>query len=111
MSYSKDSCSLSLLVTGDFDLETDDNGQLFIVCYLCADEDESGQEIRVLFEDLIESLIEFYESSDGARPLYTMAHELNRMSERLRTAADALEGDMLFEDDYPDDYDDEQLER
>ena len=111
MSYSKDSCALSLLVRGDFDIETDDDGQLFIVCYLCADSDETGQEIRVLFEDIIDSLIEFYESADGTRPLYTMAHELSRMAERLRTAADALEGDLFSEDDYQNDLDDEQLER
>lgn len=104
MDYNTDTATITIKVRVDTDLETDRNGTLNVVSYVYGDDDEDGTELRTEFETIIENIIEFYESSEGAQPLYSMAHELARMAERLRAVANALEGQMSFEFD-PEDYD------
>lgn len=111
MSYYRESVQLEVSVSVDVDLETDQNGTLYVVSIVSSGDDEYGKETKVPLEEVVENIIEFYETADGCQPLYTMAHELARMAERLRSTANLLEGKLTFEDDLDDYPDDEPLER
>jgi phytoene/squalene synthetase len=66
-------------------------------------------EVRVPLEGIVDNLIEFSEATAGnIQALYTIAHELARYADQLRTTADRLEGVWPEEDDFFSDTDEDE---
>ncbi len=106
---------ISLSIENDF--EVDENGILQILTLLSHNndlDDDEFIEYRQGFDDLVDGVIEFYQtdsSNFGAGQLHMMANEFARYVDRLREVAGHLEGriepDDLLEmnnDDIPDGY-------
>jgi len=89
-----------LYVDADFDI--DDDGVCSIVCLIYATDDEEPEEVFVDFEGVVESFLDFHSQSIDYQTIYSLAHEFNRMSERLREKACLIEDsqsavNMLFD--------------
>jgi sulfur transfer protein SufE len=77
-----------LYVDADFDI--DDDGICSIVCLIYANDDEP-EEVFVDFEGVVESFLDFHSQNIDYQTIYSLAHEFNRMSERLREKACLIE--------------------
>ena len=106
---------ISLSIENDF--EVDENGVLQLLTLISHNNDlhdEEFAEYRQGFDDLIDGVIEFYQTDSynlGAGQLHMMANEFARYVDRLREVAGHLEGriepDDLLEmdnDDIPEGY-------
>lgn len=88
--------------------EVDDVGVLHLVSFVFTDSEDTGAEIRTRVEDIVDELIDFYETEGHSHQLYAMANEFARFADRLRATADHLEGGWPPYDDLP--LDDERLD-
>lgn len=98
---SSDNVSIEIPITVENDLEVDSEGQFFILTFIFPQDEEDSVEARVLFDDIIESLIEFHADepgSSGYGQLYLIANELNRYAERLREVAGRMEDTEVADD-------------
>lgn len=89
-----DTIELQTKLTVDVDLDVDENGLLNVIVLLDTDEDRDPDEVAIPFEEIVTDLIEFHKddmTSEGTRQLYCLAHEFNRMSEKLYEMASMLE--------------------
>lgn len=96
-----DVIELKTSLTVDVDFDVDENGLLNVVVLLDMDEDRDPDEVEIQFESVVDALIEFHKddmTGEGIRQLYCLAHEFNRMSEKLYEVASLLE-DARMEDD------------
>ena len=75
----------------DNDIEVDADGVCWLTNMLYIGEQDEADESRVLFEGVIDSLVEFHQDSGDFRQLYMVAHELARHAERLRGMAGFVE--------------------
>jgi hypothetical protein len=91
-------------------LEADDLGGLSLVTWVTLDE-KNPTENRMDFEALVDEALDYLCEEGDTIALYTMAHELARHADRIRAAADSLEGDMPFYASLNDPQDDEYDER
>jgi hypothetical protein len=85
----------------DADLEVDQHGVLNVVVLLDTDDSRDPDEVRISFEDVVMGLIEFHKddiTSEGIRQMYCMAHELDRMSEKLYEVASTMEDARMEQD-------------
>lgn len=98
MDYKTEDTSIEVPITVENDLEIDESGTAYIVTLLYAGNSDMASEVRIPMEDIVEELVGFYSDENGSRQLYTLAHELSRYAEMLRTAADHLEGQLDFSD-------------
>jgi glutamine synthetase type III len=96
MDYIRSEASVEVPITVENDLEVDESGSISIVTLIYAGEEDLASEIRIPMEEIIEESIDFYSDENGSRQLYTLAHELSRYAEMLRTAADHIEGQLDF---------------
>lgn len=81
--------SVPMFVDADFDI--DDDGICSIVCMIYTNSDEEPEEVFVDFEGVVESFLDFHSQTINYQTIYSLAHEFNRMSERLREKACLLE--------------------
>lgn len=98
---SSDNVSIEIPITVENDLEVDSEGQFFILTFIFPQDEEDSVEARVLFDDIIESLIEFHADEPGASgygQLYLIANELSRYAERLREVAGRMEDTEVADD-------------
>lgn len=101
MSSPSATSTLELPLLLENDLEVDNDGQMFVVSYIFPDDSDESVEIRVEFEHIIDSLIDFYREDQGTggyNQLYLIAHELERHSHSLRDIASLMEGKYTNED-------------
>ena len=73
------------------DFEVDEDGVSYLLSSVYIGDDDEPQEIRVLFDDLINVLCEDFGDVDGYQHLYVVAHELSRSAEILREKAINIE--------------------
>lgn len=87
--------SIEVPIQVEWDLEVDPEGRFEVVSYIYLQDGDEGTEVRGDFEAIVEDLIVYYaesmSSSDGYGQLYSIAHELFRHAERLRTVAEQIE--------------------
>ena len=89
-----DSADLTVPIVTEIDLEINFNGVLDIVAYVFPRAEDQGAECRVEFEEVIEKLINYYQTSDeqdSLTQIYSIAHELARQADRLRDIGRRLE--------------------
>ena len=92
-----DKIKFTLDIEVEHDLEVDPDSVLSIVSYVYLDnsaEPDEPFEIRHSFEEIIQEIIEHYSedsSRNGFGQLYTVGHELRRISESVVQAAELLE--------------------
>jgi hypothetical protein len=110
MNENGDSTVLEVPIWVENDLETDGSGSVYVVSYVAVGGSEDPVEIRVPLEDIIDGMVEFAEVT-SVQGLYTIAHELARYADQLRTTADRLEGLWPEEDAYDDLDEDESVDR
>lgn len=91
-------------------LESDDFGSLSLVTWVTVDE-QKATETRMDFEDLVDEALDYLCEEGDTIALYTMAHELARHADRIRAAADMLEGDLPFYASSEEFHDDEYNDR
>lgn len=112
MNYEPGTISIDLDIEIENDLEVDAEGNLFLLTILYPKSgtwpDKDPSECKCLFEDVITNLLEFYKDNDphsNVGQLHSVAHELDRASERLREVAGYMEsvrdGEHSDEDDSP----------
>jgi hypothetical protein len=92
--------NVPMFVDADFDI--DDDGVCSIVCMIYTNGDEEPEEVFVDFEGVVESFLDFHSQTINYQTIYSLAHEFNRMSERLREKACLIEDsqsavNMLFD--------------
>lgn len=75
----------------DHDFEVDADGVSHIVTFLYVGDEDEAYETRVSLEGVIEDLCEYYGELDGYQQMYLVAHEFDRMSEKLRERAGIIE--------------------
>jgi hypothetical protein len=95
MTQSSESTTLELPITVENDLEVDNDGRFYLISYLFPDTSEESVGIRILFDDVIDSLLEFYQEETGPSgygQLYLIANEFERHTDRLREIAGYMEG-------------------
>jgi len=98
---SGDNVSIEIPITVENDLEVDSEGHFFLLTFIFPNDDDDSVEARVLFEDVIENLVEFH--ADEPNPgnygqLYLIANELSRSVERLRDVAGRMEDGEITDD-------------
>jgi hypothetical protein len=85
---------LDLEIEIENDIEVDVEGILQISTWIYTSEDEEGYEIRTPLEDMVECLMEYFSEDytrEGYGQMYSIGHELRRLSERLISAAEHQE--------------------
>jgi|TARA_A100001015_G_scaffold274378_1_gene330664 hypothetical protein len=98
---SSDRVSIEIPISIENDLEVDNDGHFFVLTFIFPADDEDSVECRVLFDDIVESLIGFHADepgSDGYGQLYLIANELARQAERLREVAGRIEDSEVSDD-------------
>ena len=73
------------------DVEVDDDGISYLISYIYVSGEEDSQELRVLMDDVTESLCEFYGDVEEYQYFYVVAHEFSRAAETLREKAGLIE--------------------
>lgn len=89
-----DNATIEVSVQVENDLEVDNDGYFHINTFIFPDDDDDPIETRVLFEDVIDSIIDFHRddfTGAGHGQLYKIAHELDRHANNLRTVANQME--------------------
>ena len=105
MTLASENTALELPITVENDLEVDNNGLFHVVTYLFPSDSDDSVEIRILFEEIIDNLINFYREDltpSGYGQIYMIANELERHKDNLRSIADNLEGKHLNEELFDD---------
>lgn len=98
---SGDNVSIEIPITVENDLEVDSEGQFFVQTFIFPQDDDDSVEARVLFDDIIDNLVEFYREEPGPTgygQLYSIANELARHSDRLRDIAGRMEDTEVADD-------------
>jgi hypothetical protein len=89
-----DTADLIVPIVTEIDLDFNLSKVLEIVAYVYPSQEDIGAECRIEFQEVIDKLINYYETAedrDNLNPIYSIAHELARQSERLRDVAFKLE--------------------
>lgn len=102
--------SLELPIWVNPALEADDLGGLSLVTWVTLDE-KNPTETRMDFEVLVDEALDYLCEEGDTIALYTIAHELARHADRIRAAADMLEGDLPFYASSEEFHDDEYNDR
>jgi hypothetical protein len=100
-----DKVDIEIPVTVENDLEVDSDGRFYLQTFLFPNDEDDSVESRVLFEDVIENLIEFYRNdmtSTGYGQLYQIANEFERHTDKLREVAGYMENRSLTDDIFAD---------
>jgi hypothetical protein len=104
---------LSVSLTVENDLEVDNDGNFYLVTLFYQDENSEPCESRMLFEDVVDNLMEFYRDENlayGIGQIYQIANGLERAVNRLRTTADMMEVSPIYPDDSdPESYTDDGM--
>jgi len=94
MSSPSDTATLEMSLLVENDLEVDNDGRFHVVSHIFLDDSDDSTEIRVEFDHIIDSIIDFASIEKGAAgygQLYLIAHELDRHSNNLRDVAGLME--------------------
>ena len=76
----------------EHDLETDDDGTLYLNTFLYIGENDDPTEVRIEFQPIIETVIDIARDfNDGYKQLYGIAHEFERHASRMRDLAKKME--------------------
>mgnify|MGYP001177013491 FL=1 len=89
-----DTADLTVPIVTEIDLDINAENILNIVAYVFPRAEDNGAECRVEFEEVIDKLINYYETADdqaNLNQIYSIAHELTRQAERLRDLGFNLE--------------------
>lgn len=89
-----DHAELTVPIVTEVDLDINSENILNIVAYVYPRQEDNGAECRVEFEEIIDKLINYYETQrdrDNLNQIYSIAHELSRQAERLRAVASKIE--------------------
>lgn len=88
------------------DLEVDDDGVCSLVTLLFIGEDEDPIDVRMPFEAVTELVIDTHREFgvDMYRSLYSIAHELARSAEKMRSVASQMEDSLSAAEDLFDGY-------
>ena len=73
------------------DFEVNEDGVSYLLSSVYIGDDDEPQEIRLLFDDVIDALCEDFGDVDGYQHLYVVAHELSRSAEILRETTGFIE--------------------
>jgi hypothetical protein len=82
---------LNVPVYVDADFDIDEDGICSIVCLIYSNSDDEPDEVFVDFGGVVESFLDFHSQNIDYQTIYSLAHEFNRMSERLREKACLIE--------------------
>jgi len=101
--------SFELQMNVENDLEVDANGNFYIVTLIFVEDREEPVEVRILFDQVMENLIDFYRDEPiqniGYQQMYSIANEFDRHTDKLRETAGYLEGKGIMGDLFDDDPD------
>jgi len=89
-----DHADLTVPIVTEIDLDINPENILNIVTYIFPRQEDQGAECRVEFEEVIDKLINYYETGedrDNLNQIYSIAHELTRQADRLRDVASKIE--------------------
>lgn len=89
-----DHAELTVPIVTEVDLDINSENILNIVAYIYPRQEDTGAECRIEFEEIIDKLINYYETQrdrDNLNQIYSVAHELTRQAERLRDVASKIE--------------------
>lgn len=89
-----DHAELIVPIVTEVDLDINSEHILNIVAYIYPRQEDTGAECRIEFEEIIDKLINYYETQrdrDNLNQIYSIAHELTRQAERLRAVASKIE--------------------
>ena len=73
------------------DFEVNEDGVSYLLSSVYIGDDDEPQEIRLLFDDVIDALCEDFGDVDGYQHLYVVAHEFSSSAEILRDKAINIE--------------------
>lgn len=83
--------TLDVPIHVDHDFEVDKDGVSYLVTFLYVGEEEDATEARVDLEGVVTDLCDFYGDVEGYKQLYLVAHEFQRLAEKLREKAGYIE--------------------
>ena len=89
-----DHADLTVPIVTEIDLDINSENILNIIAYIFPRQEDTCAECRIEFEEVIDKLINYYETSedrDNLNQIYSIAHELFRQAERLRAVASKIE--------------------
>jgi hypothetical protein len=76
----------------EHDLETDDDGTLYLNTFLYIGENDESTEVRIEFQPIVETVVDIARDfNDGYKQLYGIAHEFERHASRMRDLAEKME--------------------
>lgn len=82
--------SVPLFVDADFYVDAEGYSTVTVLLWT-GDEDQDAVEAPLDLEEIIESYIEVYGTPDEYHKLYLLAHEFERLAERMREKAGTIE--------------------
>ena len=93
--------SVDIPIFVDCDLSLGSTGELRVVTFVSTDSDEEMTEIERSFDDIVDSLIDYYRYENESRTLHKIAKELRLYADLIEGTADHINGDSDVELDWP----------
>jgi len=79
-------------------LDFDDDEGIVITTFLAQNKDDEGAEVDTPLSLLIDEVIDLFQFDADFQSLYCIAHELDRLTEKVRDTAQRMEDTTLVED-------------